>query len=266
MQIPLRRGRLFTEADTTTAAPVIVISETAAQTLFRGHDPIGRRVRIGEPTGTPWRTIVGVVGDVRHTDLAEKVWPQMYLPQSQVTDSYVTLAIRTSTSDPAALAPSVRSILKEADPTVPLYDVATLDALLEKSVARRRFVMLLLVGFAAVSLLLAAVGLYGVISYTVAQRTREVGLRIALGAGRSHIFRLVLGSGAMTVIAGVAAGLGASIVVMQFVRGQLFEVEPLDPMAIGTAVVILGIVATAAHLLPIRRALRVDPTIALRQD
>ena len=146
MQIPLRRGRLLTEADTTTAAPVIVISDTAARTLFRGNDPIGRRVRIGGPTGTPWRTIVGVVGDVRHTDLAEEVWPQMYLPQSQMTDSFLTLAIRTSTSDPAALVPSVRSILKEADPAVPLYDVATLDELLEKSVARRRFVMLLLVG------------------------------------------------------------------------------------------------------------------------
>ena len=266
MQIPLLRGRLFTEADTTTAAPVIVISDTAARTLFRGHDPIGRRVRVGGPTGTPWRTIVGVVGDVRHTDLAENVWPQMYLPQSQMTDSFLVLAIRTSTSDPASLASSVRSILKEADPTVPLYDVATMDDLLKKSVARRRFVMLLLVGFAALSLLLAGVGLYGVISYTVAQRTREVGLRIALGAGRGDILRLVLGSGAITVIAGVAAGLGASLLVMRFIQGQLFEVEPLDPAAIGGAVMILGLVATAAHLLPVRRALRVDPTTALRQD
>ena len=266
MQIPLRRGRLFTEADTTSAAPVILISDTAARTLFRGHDPIGRRVRTGESTGTPWRTIVGIVGDVRHTDLAEEVWPQMYLPQSQMTDSFVTLAIRTSTSDPVALVPSVRSILKEADPSVPLYDIATLDELLAKSVARRRFVMLLLVGFAALSLLLAAVGLYGVISYTVTQRTREVGLRIALGAGRSHIFRLVLGSGAITVIAGVGVGLGASLVAMQFVRGLLFQVEPVDPAAIGAAVIILGIVALVAHLVPIRRALRVDPTVALRQD
>jgi len=266
LQIPLRRGRLFTDADHTTAAPVIVISETAARTLFRGQDPIGRRVRIGDPTGTMWRTIVGVVGDVRHTDLAEAVWPQMYLPQSQMTDSYLVLAIRTSTSDPAALAPAVRSILKDADPTVPLYDVATLDQLLAKSVARRRFVMMLLVGFAAVSLLLAAVGLYGVISYTVAQRTREVGVRIALGAGRGDIFRLVLGSGAITLITGVAAGLGAALLVMRFVQGQLFQVEALDPSAIGAAVMILGVVATAAHLLPIRRALRIDPTIALRQD
>ena len=110
MQIPLRRGRLLTETDTTTAAPVIVISDTAARTLFRGNDPIGRRVRIGGPKGTPWRTIVGVVGDVRHTDLAEEVWPQMYLPQSQMTDSFLTLAIRTSPAIPRhSCHPSVRS-------------------------------------------------------------------------------------------------------------------------------------------------------------
>lgn len=266
MQIPLRRGRLFTDADTTTAAPVMLISETSARTLFQGHDPIGRRVRVGPPTGTPWRTIVGVVGDVRHADLAEKPYPQMYLPQSQLTDSFIVLTIRTATSDPEGLAPAVRTILREADPTVPLHDVATLDQLLAKSVARRRFVMLLLVGFAAVSLLLAAVGLYGVISYTVAQRTREVGLRIALGASRSHIFRLVLGSAAVTLTAGVVAGLIASLIVTRFLEGQLFQVDALDPAAIAGAVGTLAIVATAAHLLPIRRALRVDPTIALRQD
>ena len=266
MQIPLRRGRLFTGADTTNGAPVMLISETAARTLFQGHDPLGRRVRVGAPTGTPWRTIVGIVGDVRHTDLAEKAYPQMYLPQSQVTDSFIVLAIRTSSANPAALAPAVRSILREADPTVPLYDVATLEDLLAKSVARRRFVMLLLVGFAAVSLLLAAVGLYGVISYTVAQRTREVGVRIALGASRSHIFRLVLGSAAVTLAAGVCVGLVASLIVTRFLEGQLFQVEALDPAAIAGAVGTLALVATAAHLLPIRRALRVDPTIALRQD
>ena len=265
MQIPLRRGRLFMASDTTSAAPVIVISETAAK-LFRGQDPIGRRVRIGDPSGTPWRTIVGIVGDVRHADLAEEAWPQMYLPQSQFTDSYLVLAIRTSTTDPAALAPAVRGILRNADPTVPLYDIATLEELLAKSVARRRFVMLLLVGFAAISLLLAAVGLYGVISCTVAQRTREVGVRIALGANRGHIFRLVLGSAAVTLIAGIGVGLIAALIITRFLQGQLFQVEALDPGAIAGAVVALGVVATVAHLLPIRRALRVDPTIALRQD
>lgn len=178
----------------------------------------------------------------------------------------VVLTIRTSTGDPAALAPAVHAVLREADPTVPLYDVATLDELLAKSVARRRFVMLLLVGFAAISLLLAAVGLYGVISYTVAQRTRELGVRIALAAGRSHIFRLVLGSGAITLAAGLGVGLVAALMITRFLEGQLFQVEALDPGALAGAVAALAVVATVAHLLPIRRALRVDPTIALRQD
>jgi putative ABC transport system permease protein len=266
MQIPLRRGRLSTDQDTSRSEPVILVSETAARTLFQGLDPIGRRTRVGDPTRGPWRTIIGIVGDVRHADLAEKAYPQMYLPQSQMTDSYIVLTIKTASDDAAALVPSIRAVLKEADPTVPLYEVATLDSLLSKSYARRRFVMLLLAGFAAVSLLLAAIGLYGVISYTVTQRTREVGLRIALGASRADIFRLVLGSGAITVAGGVVAGLVAASIATRFLQGQLFQVEPLDAGAVAGAILTLGIVATIAHLLPIRRALRVDPTIALRQD
>src|SRR5688572_28422724 len=150
MQIPLRRGRLFAESDTTTSPPVLIVSESAARLLFKGLDPLGRRVRIGSATAsTPWRTIVGIVGDVRHADLAETVWPQMYLPQSQMTDSFVVVTLRTSTGDPMALAPAVRSILRAQDPSVPLYEVATLESLLAKSVEQRRFVMVLLVGFAA---------------------------------------------------------------------------------------------------------------------
>jgi putative ABC transport system permease protein len=267
MQIPLRRGRLFAESDTTTSPPVLIVSESAARLLFKGLDPLGRRVRIGSATAsTPWRTIVGIVGDVRHADLAETVWPQMYLPQSQMTDSFVVVTLRTSTGDPMALAPAVRSILRAQDPSVPLYEVATLESLLAKSVEQRRFVMVLLVGFAALSLLLAAVGLYGVVAYTVASRTREVGLRVALGATRNDIFRLVLGSGAATVAVGVGVGLVAAAAVTRFLEGQLFEVEPLDPAAMVMAVASLTLVAGLAHLTPIRRALRVDPTVALRQD
>jgi putative ABC transport system permease protein len=266
MEIPLKRGRLITESDTRTSPAVMLISETAARTLFQGHDPIGRRVRVGDRTQGPWRTIVGIVGDVRHEDLAERVWPQMYLPQSQMTDSFIVLTIRTATGDPGSLISDVRAVLKGADPTVPLYEVATLDDLLARSFARRRFVMMLLAGFAAVSLLLAAIGLYGVISYTVAQRTREVGLRIALGASRADIFKLVLGSGGKTIVGGIAAGFLAALIVTRFLEGQLFQVEALDSGALFGAVGTLALVAIAAHALPIRRALRVDPTVALRQD
>ena len=203
---------------------------------------------------------------MRHAELTEAITPQMYLPQSQMTDSYLVLAIKTANGQPSDLVPAIRSALREQDPSVPLYQVAMLDDLVAKSMAQRRFVMLLLVGFAIVSLLLAAVGLYGVVSYTVAQRTREVGLRVALGATPGHVFRLVCASGFGTVLAGLALGLLGSAATTGLLEGQLYGVEPLDPAALGSAVFLLGAVAMTAHLLPIRRALRVDPTIALRAE
>ena len=266
MRIPLLRGRLIQPEDTPTSTPVMLVSETAARTLFQGRDPIGQRVRVGGLPQAPWRTIVGVVGDVRHAELTETAWPQMYLPQSQFTDSFLVLVVKGSNDNVTALVPSIRAALRQQDPTVPLYDVAPLPELLARSTAQRRFVMWLLSGFAGVALLLAAIGLYGVVSYTVAQRTREVGLRVALGAGRGDILRLVLGSGAATVAAGIAIGVVAAAVLTRFIQGQLFDVEPLDPLALISAVVVLTAVVGAAHLMPIRRAFAVDPTVALRDE
>jgi predicted lysophospholipase L1 biosynthesis ABC-type transport system permease subunit len=243
----------------------MLVSQTAARTLFAGTDPIGRRVRFGAPDA-PWRTIVGIVGDVRHASLTETTRPQMYLPQSQVTDSFLVIVVKASPDRVSQLVPAIRAALREQDPAVPLHSAAMLDDLLAGSTADRRFVMLLLAGFAAVSLLLAAVGLYGVVSYTVSERTRELGVRIALGASRADILKLVLGSGATTAAAGAAIGLAASALLTRFLQGQLFEVEPLDPATIAGAVSLLAVVAALAHLLPVRRALRVDPTTALRQD
>jgi putative ABC transport system permease protein len=190
----------------------------------------------------------------------------MYLPQSQFTDSYLVLTARVAGADPIALVPAIRHALRQLDRSVPLYDVAALDHLLARSTARQRFVMMLLVGFAGCALLLAGIGLYGVISYTVAQRTRELGVRLALGASRTDILTLVLGSGAATAAAGVVIGLAASAGLTRFLQGQLFEVAPLDPATVAGAVCMLAIVATLAHVVPARRALRVDPTTALRQD
>ena len=266
MGIPLLRGRLFGDGDTPTSTPVMLVSDTAARTVFAGEDPIGRRARVGGAPGAPWRTIVGVVGDVRHAELTEASTPQMYLPQSQFTDSFLVLVASTTTSDPLGLVPSVRATLREQDPGVPLYQVATLDDLVARSMARRRFVMVLLAGFAGVALLLAAIGLYGVIAYTVAQRTREVGLRVALGATRGHVFRLVLGSGTWTIAAGLLFGLAAAALTTRLLAGQLYGVEPLDPPTLAGAVLVLAVVALAAHLVPIRRALAVDPTVALRDE
>jgi putative ABC transport system permease protein len=264
--IPLRRGRLITTDDRAEGQPVIVIAESTARTLWPGEDPIGRRVRIGPATSGPWRTVVGIVGDVRHADLASPPTLQMYLPQSQVTDSFLVISVRTATSDPGAIPAQVRAVIREMDPSVPIYSVASMDALVGKAVAERRFVMQLLGAFASLALLLAGIGLYGVVSYTVAQRTREVGVRVALGATPVDVLRLVLGSGAGTVAVGLAAGIVAASVATGFLDALLFDVGARDPWTLGGSVLTLAAVALAAHVLPARRALRVDPVIALRQE
>lgn len=226
---------------------------------------MGHRVSIGDPKAGPWRTIVGIVGDVRHFSLDEAPTLQMYVPQSQVTDSFLVLTVRTP-SEPQALMPAVRGVLRELDPGVPVYDVATLGEVVDRSVAQRRFVMQLLGAFAVLALLLATIGLYGVVSYMVAQRTREVGLRVALGAAPGDIFRLILGSGMQTVAVGMAVGLAATLVTARFLGALLFGVEPHDPVTLGTASGILTLVAVLAHLVPAVRALGIDPSIALRME
>ena len=259
MGIALERGRLFTGEDRAAAVPVMVISQTTARQLFGGEDPLGRRVRIGDVNSGPWRTIVGIVADVRHSDLAEVPTPQMYLPQAQVTDSFLVLTVKAAASRPEALAGPIRGVLRDLDPGVPIFDVATMRDRVGNSVAARRFVARLLAGFAGLAVILAAIGLYGVISYALGQRTREIGVRVALGASRSDILRLVLGSAAFTVIAGLAAGLAATLAATRLLRTLLFDVSPHDPATLAGAVVALAAVALAAHWLPARRAARIEP-------
>lgn len=266
MRVPLRSGRLFTGADSAAALPVMVVSESTARVLFSGESPIGHRVRTGEATSGPCRTIIGVAGDVRHTGLDTAATLQMYLPQAQVPDSFLVLTVRTGLAEPQRLAGGIRRVLHDLDPSVPVYDVALLSDLVNRSAAQRRFVMQLLAGFAVLALVLAAVGLYGVVSYTVAQRTREVGVRIALGARRADIFMLVLGSGLTTIGAGLAAGMVSALLLVRFMDAVLFDVSTTDPATLAGAAAVLAVVAVAAHIIPARRALRVDPVIALRQD
>jgi len=266
MGIPLLRGRGITERDRADSEPVLLVSQSAARAFWGGADPIGERVRIGAADRGPWRTVVGVVGDVRHFDAAVASHPQMYLPQAQVTDAFFVLAVRAPAASVAELADGVRRTVRELDPTVPIYDVATTRELVERSAASRRFVMQLLAAFAGGALLLAALGIYGVVAHAVGQRTREIGIRMALGATPRDIRRLVLSSGAAVVAAGLAAGVAAALAVMRLLSSLLYEVSPRDPLALSAAAVALGAVALAAHWIPARRAAHVAPLEALREE
>jgi putative ABC transport system permease protein len=266
MGIPLLRGRGITEKDRRDSEPVMLVSRSAALAFWGGADPIGSRVRIGAADRGPWHTVVGVVGDVRHFDAAAVATPQMYLPQTQVTDSFLVLAVRAPREAASGLADDIRRSVRELDPTVPIYDVATTRELVERSAASRRFVMRLLAVFAAAALLLAALGIYGVVSHGVGQRTREIGIRMALGATPRDIRRLILSSGTAVVAGGLAAGIACALAVMRLLRSLLYDVSPRDPVALAAAAAILGAVALAAHWLPARRAARVAPVEALREE
>jgi putative ABC transport system permease protein len=266
MGIPLRAGRLFSDADSTTAQPVIIVSESTAKLVWGKDTPIGSEVRIGNAEKGPWRTVIGVVADVNHEDLTAPPTAAMYTPQTQNTDSHLVAVVKSSTSDAASLAAPLRAVLRELDPTIPVYDVATLPSLVAKSSAQRIFVTRLLTGFAIVAVLLAAIGLYGVVSFGVAQRTREVGVRVALGAQRRDVLRLVLSSGLSLVGIGVAGGLLVAFVTTRYLGTLVFGVSPVDPPTFAAAAALLTVVALAAHWVPVRRALRIDPASALRAE
>ena len=264
MRIPLRRGRLITDADRANTPFVMLVGERTARALWPNEDPIGQRVRIGGTEG-PWHTIAGIVGDVRHDTLAEPPRLQMYTAQTQITDSFLTVVVRTS-GDPVAIAREARQAIASVAADVPVYQIAPLRGIVEASVGPRRFVMVLLEIFSGVALLMTAVGVYGVVSYSVAERTREIGIRAALGASRADVVRLVLGSGLATVAAGVGAGVALAAITTRFLQESLYGISATDAPTFAGVVATLVAVAVAAHLVPIVRATRVDPTIALREE
>jgi putative ABC transport system permease protein len=264
MRIPLRRGRLFTDADRAGVENVMIVGEQTARTLWPNGDPLGQHVRIGGDQG-PWRTIVGVVGDVRHQELAAPPTQQMYLPQAQVTDSFLTLVLRAN-GDLTTLAGEARREIWAVARDVPVYAVAPLAELVERSVGPRRFVMILLEAFGLVALLMTAVGVYGVISYSVAERTREIGIRAALGASGSDIVRLIIGSGMTIVALGLVVGVAAALATMRLLQGSLYGVSATDPATFLVVSAALLVVALIAQGVPVARAMRVDPTVALRQE
>ncbi|HMD36010.1 MAG TPA: ABC transporter permease [Vicinamibacterales bacterium] len=261
MRIPLLRGRLFTDADRSTAEMALIVSQHTARALFAGDDPLGKHVKIGGLEG-PWHTIVGVVGDVRHADVGAGTDLEMYTCQWQVADSFLTIVVRGETAVPGDVTRALRS----AAPDLPIYDVAPLRELLARSIAPQRFVMTLLAIFGAIALLLTAVGVYGVIASTIAERTREIGIRMALGAGPARVVRTVAGEGCAVVAAGVAAGLLLAGAAASWLRHDLYGISPTDPATLAFIALTVAAVAALAHAAPVLRAVRVDPSMALRHD
>ncbi len=266
MGIPLRRGRLFTDRDTKDAPRVAIINETMAARIFPDEDPIGKRMTFDTRSDKPeWYEIVGVVGDVRHYGLDKAPTMQTYEPFTQQTLPYMTIVART-TGDPATLAGPMRGVVAGMDREQPITATGTLDRSVSASTARQQFSTSLLGVFAAVALLLAAIGLYGLLSYSVTQRTHEIGIRMALGAGRRDVLRFVVGHGMLMTTVGILIGFVGAIALSRTITTMLFEVNATDPATLASIALILAAVALAACLIPAWRATKVDPLVALRHD
>jgi putative ABC transport system permease protein len=262
MGIPLLRGRGFTEQDAPDSPLVALITRETAARFWQDENPIGKRIRLGGPEDSP-RTIVGVVGDVNHYGLDVAPGLQVYVPHAQWTDSYMRLVVRAAV-DPASLAAPAQNAIHAIDPDAPVYQVATMRGLISNSVATRRFTLALLGGFAAVALLMASIGIYGVMSYTVSQRTGEIGVRVALGAQSRDVLKLIVGQGMRAVGAGALVGLSAAAALTRLMGRMLYEVDALDPLTFAVVPSLLILVALLACWAPARRATKVDPLLALR--
>jgi predicted permease len=264
MKIPLIRGRFFTGQDTKESARVVIVDENMARTYWPNVDPIGKRLKYGGADSTaPWMSVVGVVGSVKQYALETDSRVALYTPHLQSGAGSLSIAVRT-TADPLGLAAAVTREARALDPNLPLYDVKTMEQQLSESLARRRFAMLMLGLFAVIALLLASVGIYGVISYTVAQRTREIGIRVALGAQTRDVLHLIVRHGMSLTGIGVALGLVAAIAATRLMVSLLFGVSATDPLTYVVIASLLALVAFAACWIPARRATKVDPMIALR--
>jgi putative ABC transport system permease protein len=269
--LALRDGRPFNEQDNERTVPVTIINETMARAYWPGASPIGKRFKIGMPNGpNPWLTIVGVVADVRQMGADEPVKAEMYIPYKQAA-AFATffaprdLVVRTA-SDPTRLVSSVRQAVHEIDPYQPLANIRTMSEVLSRETAQRRIGMILLTSFAGLALLLAALGIYGVLAYFVVQHTPEIGVRMALGAQRGDVLRLVIGKGMRLALAGVGVGLLGAYALTRLMSSLLFEVKATDPLTFGLLALLLTLVALLACYIPARRATKVDPMVALRYE
>jgi putative ABC transport system permease protein len=261
MGISLRAGRLIDDRDTQDAPSITLLSETLALRLFPNEDPLGKRLSVAGLSAT----IIGVVSDIRYTGLDGEVEQAVYLSYRQLPRSGMSLVLRGAV-EPSSLAPALRNAVREIDPALPVYDVMTMDERLSNSVAARRFNLLLLGGFAALALLLAGIGVYGVTSYVVTQRAHEVGVRMALGARSVDVMRLFIKQGMALVLLGVTVGSAGAFALTRVMTSLLFDVSANDPLTFASVALLLSLIALAACYLPARRAARIDPLASLRQE
>jgi putative ABC transport system permease protein len=267
MGIPLLRGRDLTPEDGTGAPPVVLINQAMAARVFPGEEPLGQRIQVGGSDG-PWRTIVGIVGDVRHQGLDAGEELQFYLPTTQTpwADDRLMLVVRSAGPDPASLVSAIRQAIREVDPTIPIATVATMDEHIRTTAATRLFARGIFQVFAGVALLLAALGLYGVLAGSVTERTGEIGIRTALGAQRHRILGLVLNDALRLTAFGLGIGLAGALLLSRLLESLLFGVGPTDPVTLAAVTIVLLGVALVAASVPAWRAARVEPVVALRGD
>jgi predicted permease len=266
LEIPLLSGRNFTDADDDKGEPVALVDEAFARQYWPGDSPISKRIKPGSfLSTTPWLNIIGVVGNVKSDSLETQAVPHIYLSDSQ-SPSYSSVVYARTAGDPGKIGDAIRHEVQSVDPDVPVFAVRSMEEVIARSMAERRFALEILGFFAVIALLLASIGIYGVMAYTFSQRTHEIGIRIALGAQRQHILRMALGEGMVLVALGLAAGLFGALLLTQFLRSMLFAVKPTDPVTFIGIAALLSAVALLACYIPAHRATRVDPLVALREE
>jgi len=262
MELPVIKGRSFTALDNEKSPLVVIISETMARRYFPNEEPLGKRIGRGPDR---WREIVGVVRDVKHFGLDADTPPTMYMPVRQVPGRAMTLVVRTN-GDPLSLAPSLRAQVWAGDRNLAIANFGTMKDLVSASIIQQRFILLLLACFAGLALLLAAVGIYGVMSYAVTQRTHEIGIRMALGASMGDVLKLIVRNGIALTLIGVAIGLALAFALTRLMTSLLFGVTPTDALTFAMVSGGLVLVALVACFIPARRATKVDPLVALRYE
>jgi len=270
IQAPLLRGRDFTDDDDMKSQQVMIVNQAFAQQYFPGEDVLGKRLKPGAANGTtggpPLREIVGVVGNIRHWATQREMTPAMYLPASQLPNWCCLNSVVRTSVDPMSLEPQVRQLVSSMNGDIPVTDVRTMSELLSLQLSQPRFVMILLGAFAGLALILTVVGLYGVIAYSVSRRTREIGVRLALGAQRSAVLAMVLRDAAILLLAGIGIGTMASLISTPMLRSMLYGATPRDPLVLAVVCISVAFAGLLAAYIPAFRAASVDPTQALRSE